>query len=97
MSQSARRPRLALESFDKFQLLHKLRRDNLYGNGALRADVRGEINRSHPALTEFPFYSVFVIKRLPDDVSANHIRSFTFKIEISLKKNFYYRRFSQTS
>ena len=66
MAQAARRARFALEAFHKFRVAHELRRDQFQRDISLCAEMRGQIHRAHPALSEQALQAVLFIKYLTD-------------------------------
>ena len=66
MTQPSRRARFAFEALDKLVVAHELRRDQLQGDVTLRAEVSGQVHRSHPAFSQQVFEAVLIVKHLSD-------------------------------
>ena len=66
MSQTAGRARFTFESFDKFRIAHELRGDQLQRYISIGAQMRGQIDRAHAALTEQALKAVLIIENLTD-------------------------------
>jgi hypothetical protein len=65
---------LALEAFDELTVAHELRRDQFQSDGPFGAEVRGEIDRAHAALTEQAFETILAVERFADEsVESSHV------------------------
>src|SRR5580765_2223209 len=66
MTQAAGGACFALEALDKFLVAHELRRNQFQGYVSFRAQVRGQINRAHAALTEQSLKAILIVENLSD-------------------------------